>query len=561
MPDQIDTSIYAHQPVDPAGQAFNTITNFANAQNAVVQAKSNMMQLRARQAMGPILQNSVGPDGQIDYNKASVMMAGNPDTAWMAPDFINQAIQRQYTQVETVKDQLANATTHYQGIGAAASSLLGKGNAVTSKDVMGSMADLIGSGIIDMPTAMSFMKNLPSDGAPLAAYLQQTAARANGAAKTIDVVNSGIQTQGTGGGTTTFQNVPSMGINRQLGTTTMTPSPEQLGAPQQYMANGKQMTDARGNVISLPSGQAGAYTPVGGAGPTDQNAITGPANGGGSGGSNPTGANPIMGAANAPGGASPGQLQTGPANGPAPAPVGGARNTSGGVQTGYAPGEQQRQEQQGTDWSTYRQTLDNFVGTNRTMMQQLNGAVDAAKQFQMGPGRETMGNLAIAAKGFSNMLQTMGATPKQLAGMNELVSKLAGGDPKDPAALGAMQEFEKVALQNAMLVLRNAIGGQGRLTNLEFEKFEEANPNISLDPNGFTKIVNLLKTITRTSVAEQQAANLWEDKHDQNPAQYPFRSFRPTWEKELITRGVIDLNPLKSGDIKGTEQAPQQAPQ
>jgi hypothetical protein len=550
MPDQIDTSIYAHQPIDPGATAFNAITNFANAQNAIVGAKSNMMQLRARQAMGPILQGAIGPDGNIDYNKAALGMAANPDTAWMANDFINQAVQREYTQAETVKTHLENAMTHYQGIGSAAASLIAKGNDVTSKDVMGGMADLIGSGIIDMPTAMNFMKNLPADGAPLAAFLKQTAARADGASKTIAAVNSGVNVVPTGGGSAITQNVPSQGINTQLGTTTNTPTPEQLGQPQPFLENGRQMTGPRGEVLSLPSGQPGAYTP---AGATGQNPIIGPANGGGSGGGNPpaTGGNPIMGPSNGP--------QTAPSPQPnsAPAPVGGARNTAGAVQTGFAPGEEQRQEQQGTDWSTYRKGLDDFVSTNRTMMQQLQGATEAAKQFQMGPGRETMGNMATAAKGLRNMLETFGVSPDKLKGMDELVSKLAGGDPKDPQALGAMQEFEKIALQNAMLVLRNAIGGQGRLTNLEFQKFEEANPNISLDPNGFVKIVNLLKTITNTSRLEQQAANRWEDLHDTNPAKYPFRSFRPTWEQELVKRKIIDLEPIQPGDIRGTQAAPQ----
>ena len=559
MPDQIDTSIYAHQPIDTGATAFNAITNFANAQNAVVTAKSNMMQMRARQAMGPILQGAIGPDGNIDYNKASVAMAGNPDTAWMAPDFINQAIQRQYTQAETVKSNLANATTHYQAMGSAAASLLTKGNSVTSKDVWGPIADLIGSGVLDMPTAMKFMQHVHDvgDGAPLATLLQQTAATAQGAAKQIDTVNSGIVHNQTGGGITTTQNVPSAGINTQLGSTPMTPSPSQLGAPLPYLENGKQMTGPQGQIISQPSGQPGQYTPAGGAGPTDQNPITGPANGGGSGGGGnaPANGNPIMGAANGPQTPSqPGPNTPGGTNASqAPAPVGGTRNNAGGVQTGYAPQQAAVQAAEGTNWTTYRQGLNQTVETGRQTAQYLDESAKAATQFQLGPGTETRAKLAEAIQ---SMAGTLPGLDKATA--DKWSALVLRGDPKDPAVLGAAQEFEKLALGNALNWLRQSVGGQGRLTNLMEQKFTEAYPHLSTTPEGFMKINNMFKRIANITYAEQQAASRYEDLWKQNPDKFPLANFQSTWEKELVDRGIVSYAELKAGKLKGTAgEAPQ----
>src|SRR5882724_2240072 len=256
----VDSSIYAPQP---GHNALDMIAGMAHAQSAMVNAQSAAMQWRARLAMGPILQHSIGPDGNIDYNRASVLMASNPDTAWMAQDFINQAIQRDYTQQETIKTHLDNAQTKYNAVLNAIQPLTAKGNSVTSKDVMSAGGTLIADGMMTNKEFMGIIGSLPADGQPLAQWVGQRQLQAAGAAKSIETVNSGMNWHDAGGGIVGTRVIPSLGINEQLGTVAKTPTPESLATPMDVVGPDQETrTGARGNLIQLPAGQPGAYTPA-----------------------------------------------------------------------------------------------------------------------------------------------------------------------------------------------------------------------------------------------------------------------------------------------------------
>ena len=83
------------------------LTQFAYAQNALNQNAMFQQQFRARAAMGPLAQASVDPEtGQMDYNKFATLISTHPETAFMAPEVINQLVQRQLTQAQVVKTNL-----------------------------------------------------------------------------------------------------------------------------------------------------------------------------------------------------------------------------------------------------------------------------------------------------------------------------------------------------------------------------------------------------------------------------------------------------------------------
>ncbi len=107
-PDQINPSITAsigqNQP-NPLG----IVGQFAGAQNALNQNALFQQTFRARQALGPIAQQSVGPDGQMDWAKYAVGVSTHPDTAWMAPDILNQIAQKKLLDAETMNAELTGA--------------------------------------------------------------------------------------------------------------------------------------------------------------------------------------------------------------------------------------------------------------------------------------------------------------------------------------------------------------------------------------------------------------------------------------------------------------------
>lgn len=145
------------------------------------------LQMNAQQEMGKILQGAIDPQtGVLDYNKAFVAMAGNPNTAFMAPDFLDKAIARQGTQADVAMKQLDLHIKQQNAIYDAASGLLEKGTAVRREDVAGALANLYGAGIANKEQVVNFLGTLPGDGAPLYAYLKQIGARAQGTAKTME---------------------------------------------------------------------------------------------------------------------------------------------------------------------------------------------------------------------------------------------------------------------------------------------------------------------------------------------------------------------------------------
>lgn len=94
---------------------FNMLYKFAATQNALNQNALFQQTFRARQAMGPIAQQSVGPDGQMDWDKFAVGISTHPDTAFMAPDVLNQIAQKKLIDAETTNQKL-QATEKRLGI-------------------------------------------------------------------------------------------------------------------------------------------------------------------------------------------------------------------------------------------------------------------------------------------------------------------------------------------------------------------------------------------------------------------------------------------------------------
>jgi hypothetical protein len=173
----VDTSMYStlgqSQP-----NALGMLATFAGAQNQLNQNQLFQQTFRARQALGPLMQQAVDPTtGQLDYNKAGILVSTNPDTAFMAPDILNQFAQKQLIQAETMKTNLDNFAKKQAAIGSAAYALSQeKGDTVAPKDVMSKLTELMAAHGIEAPDAVAYMAGISGlKGPELNNHLKQLA--------------------------------------------------------------------------------------------------------------------------------------------------------------------------------------------------------------------------------------------------------------------------------------------------------------------------------------------------------------------------------------------------
>jgi hypothetical protein len=172
----VDVSPYASLGTNTPN-LLGMVGQFAGAQNQLNQNALFQQTFRARQALGPLMQQAVGPDGQMDYNKAGLLVSTNPDTAFMAPDILNQFAQKQLIQAETMKTNLDNFAKKQSAIGSAAYGLSQeKGDTVTPKDVMSKLTELMAAHGIEAPDAVAYMAGISGlKGPELNSHLKQLA--------------------------------------------------------------------------------------------------------------------------------------------------------------------------------------------------------------------------------------------------------------------------------------------------------------------------------------------------------------------------------------------------
>jgi hypothetical protein len=107
MVDTINPNITAG--IGGQGQQINPLAmvgQFAQTQNALNQNALFQQTFRARQALGPLAQQAMGSDGQMDWAKYGVLVSTHPDTAFMAPEILNQIAQKKLVDAETMNAEL-----------------------------------------------------------------------------------------------------------------------------------------------------------------------------------------------------------------------------------------------------------------------------------------------------------------------------------------------------------------------------------------------------------------------------------------------------------------------
>ncbi len=181
-----------------------------------------------------------------------------------------------------------------------------------------------------------------------------------------------------------------------------------------------------------------------------------------------------------------------------------AAATSQGGMPLQSPQAQKFADAQAGSAATAAAALNERVRSGADLMQRIGESRDAMEKFKPGAGKET--RLQVA-----QMAQAMGVP-------DSTVSKIAGGD------IGAMQEFQKLAVSQAMEALKQTMatdnGMGGRMTQAEFQQFLKVNPNLSTDPRAINKLFDFSEKVHARNLKEQQSFDQYVTKGG-DPARWP----------------------------------------
>ena len=474
---QIDTSSYARPGNGAPASPLDMVHKIASTQNLINQNSQFQQQFAARRALGPILQQSVDPQtGQLDYNKAFIGMAGNPDTAWLASDFLNAAVQRQYTQQQIATSMLDQEIKRNTVIGTVAGSLLAQGRSpipgpngqpsgfttnVTPEQFMARMTDPDIARIVSpKDAALITAKFTAMSPQERYQFLAQRALQAMTAKESMEKVLGSIHNQQLGG---VVQPVQQSAL-----TGTSTPT---------------------GPAMSVQPTIAERMTPIAGKDPQTGAETTSPAY------QVPGAVPPALGSAvpatapQTPGGQQPpaGPTTAQSANGGAvtgtPAPSPQVPTGTGARVTGLGP---IRETGLRKFAEVYIPDLNKRVQDSNQLLALMSQVKSELKDFKPGSGAALRGQFAALA-------QSMGAP-------QEIVDKVANGD------LGSLQAAQKLFIGIGTTLAGQLIkAGGGRMTQAEWAKFlSEGAPSTTMDPRGLQKVLNAMTELAHYTRMEQQ---------------------------------------------------------
>lgn len=428
---------------NPLGM-IGQVLQIQGAQQAL---QNQQMEFKARQAMGPILQQSIDPQtGELDINKFLVHGAANPDVAWKMPEITLQMIQRQNTQADTVIKQLEANKVRYGAMGDAAGSLVSAAEeaaskkvnlqnggpgipGISNKELASSLSNMVGeNGLIDAKDAAEILtKTAGMTDQQRFDYAKRFATSALGVKDTMDKTYGAIQAHGYGGGTAFTRPNALAGTNPQVGSLTNTPTPAEMNSPTTVVnARGQPSIAPRVAVAPMVTG-SGAQVP---------------------------------------------------GSGQSPQP------------TGLAPQDQALATERAKTANEYESGLNDANTTGQENLRVLREMQDAMKEFKTGGGMEVRQRLAQLAQG---------------VGMpQKLVDDLAGGNR------GAVAEFQKLAVRYATQEMKTNMGQAQKFTNLDFSTFLKNNPTIDTDPRGLEKMFSFLEKGVWRMGQQQEYYNRWK---------------------------------------------------
>ena len=433
-------------------------------------------------AVGKAYKEAVDPaTGQVDQAKLVNSLANDPTAAYSIPTVMSQQQEFQNKQFELAQKHITNMSNQISSLMATPAGQL------TPKTVISAMGDMVSQKMLTPQEMATELASMPQDEGGIRQWLQQHALRYADTATKLNAVYGTPTAYNTGGQTNIVSTPTGGGAPILRGTIQNTMSPDTASTPQEVV---DPNSGARG---AITRGEFAASRGVPGA--TGAPVTTG-----------------IAGAPGAPAGANPGGQGGGPqAVSPTP--------------TALGPGRQNYLQGAGTHMADFENDLTQRVQSGAALSQRLSESLDALKQFK--PGAQAPVRAAVA-----EFAQKLGAP-------QGLVDKIAQGD------LGAMQEFNKLAVQQSTEALKQALGSN-RIALIEFNTFQKANPNLGSDPRAIEKMYNFVTRVYQRDAAEQKAFN------DYRQSGQDILNFPAYWQQESQRQGWI--NPKGVVDSTGGQK-------
>lgn len=380
-------------------------------------------QLQARDALGPILQGAIDPKtGQLDYNKAFIGMAQNPDTAWMAPEFLDKAIAREGTQRESALKAFDLAMKQQDVLANTAVGLIGSKTPITKSSVLAAVAERYAENpdLFSKQQLLTFQQLIAAtpEGAPLERLVRQVGIRSTAGVENMKKVASDITWRDTGAGLAATQEFPFAPPGQQVGV---------VGGL------GKQLPPEKSEELIKHRGPTGQeeLTPRSQLFPQREAPTPAALGGKGEGGA-------ITSSPNAP------------------------------VVSELPPAKAKMLEKFGEGFDKIQEDLHN----DDTMEQSLGMVEKLLPMIDTNAGAEVR-------KKAAEYMRAIGVDKKT-------VDAVAGGKA---GSLDAMQAVQSVLLDLATNRMARALAGGGRFTNIEFQSFVNAKPNLAMNPDAIKTLI------------------------------------------------------------------------
>lgn len=482
-----DNSFYANA-LGNGQSLFDYAHKYLAVQRELLANESAKQKFAAQQAYGKIVQSAIDPQtGELNYNKAFQSLSSNPQTSFMAPDFLNQAVARQATQAETALKELEGTQKRYATFGSGASALLSMGDNLTRADVAKQAVDYRNDNLMSTDELVDFIKSIPADKGPvLQNFVKQIAVRGQSSADAMKNVLGEYESVRVGDGTQFVRKIPGQPL-QNAGFVGDRPSLEQQNA----------LVDMQNN--------AGDVVPV------NRSAVS-----------------------SAPmnmGGRMEGFAQPQPQTQPTPSAARGARRAEeAGMADAFSPDSSTPRplvkslgdfgKKRLAASAEYSKELNNSVETGNAQLRILNELDALSQKIQTGGGAEARADAAKLAQAFGNFA----------------IGERSGNDWADYINSGdtsAVQEFKNLAFQFAVEQMKSSLAGDKQHAAQELQNFVDNKININNDPRAIKKMLKYYSDNVKIKQREQQFFEKWLDQ-GKDPAK-----FQAYWAKNLRDAGWI----------------------
>lgn len=483
--------------VSGGGNLMETLQGAARLQ--LMGNQNNLFQqtFDAQKAMGPLAQQAVDEHGKFDPDKFSELISQDPRTAFKAPEMLQALAARKLTMTETEGKQLDQALLVQKSAHTALASILGKPN--PSSDDLYS-------------TAKQFITSVPAELQPRlaksVAAMIIDAPKADPSEPNFQLNSQRLKEWAMGHYGQSGQTLDM--LKALAGEIDFKDTGGQQTAVQSRPGLGT-VTTLGGLNKTMEPGAAGAVIP--GAGPGGSAAIRSQLGGTGE----PT---------------PPGTTLGGPE-----ASAGDAAQAPGEITPiGLTEAMKEYSKAGGEGVAKYEDAVHETVRNSLPLVQRIGQEMEALQNFQAGPGETTRARLAEVLTA---------------VGLPDTAKTILRGELKD------VHFYESLIAQQAIETLKQALGGQGRITNLEVDAFFRKYPNLSTDPGAIEKVYNFVKQLSGQYYNQQQSMASFRQlmKAGKLPAGTDMQDFPAWYSKQMVDSGNVNFQPT-FGEAKGSTLTP-----